>query len=498
MSFLQSRPPGARCLPRLFSLYPLELAIQKAFKFVGVGMNLEPKKFQEKSLYFTSLGCSKNLVDSQVMLGHLKLDGFKIATAPEDAEVIIVNTCSFVEAAKVESIETVLDLATYKEDGKCQALVMSGCMAQRYAGELEAEMPEIDMFIGTGEYHKIVPLLKAMEDGKLEKKSFVEIPKFIHTEFDPRLNTSPFYMAWLKISEGCNRNCTFCIIPTLRGKLRSRTIDSLVAEAEALAKTGVRELNLISQDFSDYGVDLEGGGKKDGKNPMIYELLSRLEKVEGIDWVRVFYFYPDDLTEDVMDLMASSNKITKYLDMPVQHFADGVLKRMNRRATEELIHQKIDTLRSKIPGIVLRTSIIVGFPGETEEDFQALLNGIKKARFNHLGVFKYSDEEGTPAVRLKNKVPQEVIDERFEQLYEAQKEIARELNQEYLGKIIDVLVEGQHEETDLLLQGRHSGQAPDIDGKVIINDGFAKAGDIVKVEITDVLDYDLVGRIITA
>jgi ribosomal protein S12 methylthiotransferase len=459
-------------------------------------MNLEPKKFQEKSLYFTSLGCSKNLVDSQVMLGHLKLDGFTIAQQPEDAEVIIVNTCSFVEAAKVESIETVLDLATYKEDGKCQALVMSGCMAQRYAGELEAEMPEIDMFIGTGEYHKIVPLLRAMEDGKLEKKSFVEIPKFIHTEFDPRLNTSPFYMAWLKISEGCNRNCTFCIIPTLRGKLRSRTIDSLVAEAEQLAKTGVRELNLISQDFSDYGVDLEGGGKIDGKNPMIYELLSRLEKVEGVDWVRVFYFYPDDLTEDVMDLMASSKKITKYLDMPVQHFADGVLKRMNRRVTEEVIHQKIKTLREKIPGIVLRTSIIVGFPGETEEDFQALLNGIKTAKFNHLGVFKYSDEEGTPAVRLKNKVPQEIIDERFELLYEAQKEIARELNQAYLGKVIDVLVEGPHEETELLLQGRHAGQAPDIDGKVIINDGMANAGDIVKVEITEVLDYDLVGRIL--
>jgi ribosomal protein S12 methylthiotransferase len=253
---------------------------------------------------------------------------------------------------------------------------------------------------------------------------------------------------------------------------------------------------LISQDFSDYGVDLEGGGKKEGKNPMIYELLSRLEKVEGIDWVRVFYFYPDDLTEDVMDLMAKSAKITKYLDMPVQHFADGVLKRMNRRATEELIHQKIATLRSKIPGIVLRTSIIVGFPGETEEDFQALLNGIKKARFNHLGVFKYSDEEGTPAVRLKNKVSQDVIDERFELLYEAQKEIARELNQEYLGKVIEVLVEGQHEETDLLLQGRHAGQAPDIDGKVIINDGMAKAGELVRVEITEVLDYDLVGRII--
>lgn len=459
-------------------------------------MNLETKKFESKSLYFTSLGCSKNLVDSQVMLGHLKLDGFTIANEPQDAEVIIVNTCSFVEAAKMESIETVLDLASYKEDGNCKALVMSGCMAQRYANELENEMPEIDMFIGTGEYHKIVPLLRAMEEGKLEKKSFVEIPRFIHTEFDPRLNTSPFYMAWLKISEGCNRNCTFCIIPTLRGKLRSRTVDSLVKEAEQLAATGVRELNLISQDFSDYGVDLQGGGKEEGKNSMIYDLLSRLEKVEGIDWIRVFYFYPDDLTEDVMDLMSKSKKITKYLDMPVQHFADGVLKRMNRRVTGNVINQKIQTLREKIPGIVLRTSIIVGFPGETEEDFAALVEGIKSARFNHLGVFKYSDEEGTPAVRLKIKVPQEIIDERFEKLYEVQKEIARELNQEYLGKVIEVLVEGPHEETELLLQGRHSGQAPDIDGKVIINDGFAKAGDLVKVEITEVLDYDLVGRII--
>jgi ribosomal protein S12 methylthiotransferase len=454
-------------------------------------------KFQEKSLFFTSLGCSKNLVDSQVMLGHLKLDGFRIAQDPADAEVIIVNTCSFVEAAKTESIETVLELAQWKEDGKCQALVMSGCMAQRYHGELEAEMPEIDMFIGTGEYQKIVPLLRALDEGKLEKKSFVEIPRYIHTEFDPRLNTSPGHMAWLKISEGCNRNCTFCIIPTLRGKLRSRTVESLVTEAKALVAQGVRELNLISQDFSDYGVDLEGGGKKDGTNPMIYQLLSELDKLEGVDWVRVFYFYPDDLTEDVMELMASSQKITKYLDMPIQHFADGVLKRMNRRATGELIHAKIKRLREHVPGIVLRTSVIVGFPGETEEDFQALLEGVKAARFNHLGVFKYSDEEGTPAVRLKDKVSQDVIDARFEALYEAQKEIARELNQAYVGQVIDVLVEGEHEETDLLLQGRHAGQAPDIDGKVIINDGAAKAGEIVKVEITEVLDYDLVGRIVS-
>ena len=217
------------------------------------------KTFQEKSLYFSSLGCSKNLVDSQVMLGHLGLDGFTITTEPSEAEVIIVNTCSFVEAAKVESIETVLEYSDYKnpEHGNCKALVMSGCMAQRYHGELEEEMPEVDMFIGTGEYNKIVPLLKAFEEGKLEKKSFVEIPKYIHTEFDPRLNTSPGYMAWLKISEGCNRNCTFCIIPTLRGKLRSRSVESLVKEAKSLTESGVKELNLISQDFSDYGSDFK-------------------------------------------------------------------------------------------------------------------------------------------------------------------------------------------------------------------------------------------------
>lgn len=451
-----------------------------------------------KALYFTSLGCSKNLVDSQVMLGHLGLDGFSISQAPETADVIIVNTCSFIEAAKAESIETVLDLADFKdpEVGNCKALVMSGCMAQRYSDELEREMPEVDLFIGTGEYHKIVPLLKAFNEGKLEKKSFVEIPKYIHTEFDPRMNTSPGYMAWLKISEGCNRNCTFCIIPTLRGKLRSRSVDSLVIEAKNLVGQGVKELNLISQDFSDYGSDFEGFGRVDNKNPVIYDLLKSLNDQSGAEWIRIFYFYPDDLTDDVMDVIANSEKICSYLDMPIQHFSSKVLRRMNRRATNELILSKIKTLREKIPDIVLRTSVIVGFPGETQEDFEILLAGIKECRFNHLGVFKYSDEEGTPALRLKDKVPQEIIDERFQTIYEVQKEIARELNQAYLGKTLEVLVEGVHEETELLLQGRHQGQAPDIDGKVIINDGMAKPGDIVMVKITDVLDYDLVGGIV--
>jgi ribosomal protein S12 methylthiotransferase len=429
------------------------------------------------------------------MLGYMGLDGFKVVPEPKGAEVIVVNTCSFVEAAKQESIETILDLADYKEenDGDCKALVVSGCMAQRYSDQLEESLPEVDMFIGTGEYNKIVPLLKALEDGKLEKKSFVEIPKFIHTEYDPRLNTSPFYTAWLKISEGCNRNCTFCIIPTLRGRLRSRSVESLVTEAKKLAESGVKELNLISQDLSDYGVDLD-----DQNN--LFELLSGLEEVEGIDWIRLFYFYPDELTDEVIEKMAASKKICSYLDMPVQHFSSNVLKRMNRKITGEKIMERIERLREKNPGIVLRTSIIVGFPGETEEDFQTLLEGIKKAKFNHLGIFRYSDEEGTPAYRLKDKVPSEVIEDRFDELFETQREIVRELNQEYLGKVIDVIIEGPHEETELLIQGRHVGQAPDIDGKVIINESDIeglKEGDLVKAEITEVLDYDLVGRVVT-
>lgn len=458
-------------------------------------MELSTKLFNEKTVFFTSLGCSKNLVDSQVMLGYMGLDGYKIAEVPEEAEVIVINTCSFIEASKKESIDTILEMADFKKPdyGNCKALVISGCMAQRYASQLEEEIPEADLIIGTGEYNKIALLLRAMDEGKLEKKSFVEIPKFIHTEYDPRLNTSPFYTAWLKISEGCNRNCTFCIIPKLRGKLRSRSVESLVNEASNLASSGVRELNLISQDLSDYGVDLD-------ENNKLANLLLALESVEGIDWIRLFYFYPDELTDEVIEKIATSEKICKYLDMPVQHFSSNVLKRMNRKITGEKIHERITKIRTRIPGIILRTSIIVGFPGETENDFLELMEGLKKARFNHLGIFRYSDEEGTPAFKLEPKISQEIIDERFDRLHETQKEIVRELNNELLGRTLSVLVEGEHEETNLLIEGRHFGQAPDIDGKVIINDlsGFQiKIGDFVNVEITEILDYDLVGRVIS-
>ena len=440
----------------------------------------------QKSLYFSSLGCSKNLVDSQVMLGHLGLNGYQVVADPGEAEVIIVNTCSFIEAAKMESIDTVLELAEYKRTGRCRALVMSGCMAQRYSTDLEDSMPEVDLFIGTGEYPKIVPLLKALQEGSLPQKSFVDIPKYIHTDLDPRINTSPPYMAWLKVSEGCNRNCTFCIIPTLRGKLRSRKVASLVVEAARLAGQGVREFNVISQDLSDFGPD-------SGED--LYDLVVGLDGVERARWIRLFYYYPEDMSEQVMDAMARSPKICRYLDMPVQHFSTSVLKRMNRKASGQMIYDKIAALRQRIPGISLRTSVIVGFPGETEEDFQRLLQGIRECRFHHLGVFKYSDEEGTPAYRLKDKLPPEVIERRYQEVYELQRPITEQLNRQYLGQVLSVLVEGPHPETDKLLQGRHQGQAPDIDGSVIINEGWAHPGDFVDVEITDVLDYDLLGRI---
>jgi ribosomal protein S12 methylthiotransferase len=459
----------------------MTLEIQKMMKFV------------DKSVYFVSLGCSKNLVDSQVMLGHMGLDGFTLSQTPEESEIIVINTCSFIEASKKESIDTILELADFKNPdlGRCQALVVSGCMPQRYIKDLEESLPEVDLFIGTGEYNKITQLLKEYEEGTLETKSHVEIPKFIHTELDPRLNTSPFHMAWLKVSEGCNRNCTFCIIPTIRGRLRSRTVESLVKEAQTLAKSGVKELNVISQDLSDYGSDLD-------ENNNLLSLLKGLDSVEGIEWVRLFYYYPDELTDEVIDFMAKSKKICKYLDMPVQHFSDSLLKRMNRRITGAKIHERIARLREKIPGIVVRTSIIVGFPGETEEDFQALMTGIETAHFEHLGIFRYSDEDGTPAFKLGPKVPLKTIDQRFDRLYALQESLVLGRNEKRIGEVIDVLVEGFHEETELLLKARHEGQAPDIDGCVIINDTKGQPlhqGQMVKVKINEVMGFDLIGEL---
>ena len=445
-----------------------------------------------QNVYFASLGCSKNLVDSQVMLGLLRQAGLQTGLDPKNADVIVVNTCSFIGASKRESLNVISELAKYKKK-KCKALVVAGCMAQRYSEKLEDEFPEIDLIVGTGEYHRIAKLLKAHTEGQLTVKSHVEVPKFIHTEFDPRINTSPFYSAWLKVSEGCNRNCTFCIIPTLRGKLRSRSVNSLLAEVKNLIAGGVREINVISQDLSDYGSDL--------KNDDLLKLLRGLDSLDGLDWVRLFYLYPDELSDEVIQIMRNSSHLCHYLDSPVQHFSDTILKRMNRRITGEEILQRIIRLRKSLPHIILRTSCIVGFPGETEEDFQQLIAGVKKIRFNHLGIFRYSDEEGTSAFRLKDKVPPSVIDERFDRLYNVQQKIAFDINQNFVGNILEVLIEGGHKETNRLIVGRHQGQAPDVDGQVFINDISEQKiniGDIVNVKITESLGFDLVGRIVSS
>ena len=447
---------------------------------------------KNKTLYFASLGCSKNLVDSQVMLGRLKLDGFTLVSIPSEAGVIVINTCSFIEDAKKESIDTILDLVDYKnpEKGICQILIVAGCLPQRYSEELQNEMPEVDLFIGTGEYHRIATFIKDIEAGNLNSRIVVDVPLFIHTEEDPRINTSPSWMAWLKVSEGCDRKCTFCVIPKIRGPLRSRTVESLHKEAESLVKDGVKELNIISQDLSSYGKDLRGTND-------LPHLLASLETIKDLEWIRLFYHYPEDLSEEFMSVLAHSKKICAYLDMPVQHFSDSILKKMNRKTTGAEIIKKILRLKESVPGIALRTSLIVGFPGETEEDFETLLAGVKQMRFDHLGVFRYSDEEDTPSFKLPGKIDKKTIQKRFKKVYDLQKSIVRENNKKFLGKTLRVLVEGAHEDTELLLQGRHAGQAPDIDGKVIINDGFAKPGEFVKVEITEILDHDLLGRIIS-
>jgi len=450
---------------------------------------------KQKKVYFVSLGCSKNLVDSEVMLGSLKKHGFEMASEPENATVIVINTCGFIDAAKKESIDSILEMAEYKKatKGICQILVVAGCLTQRYSADLEFEIPEVDLFIGTGEYNKIVELLEQKDQGKLQQKSFVNTPQFIHTENDERMLSTPSYMAWLKVSEGCDRHCTFCAIPSIRGKLRSRSVDSLVKETKHLVEQGVKEVNLISQDLSKYGQDLGG------ENTLLH-LLKSLEEIKDLAWIRLFYYYPDDLSIELIDLIKNSKKICHYLDMPVQHFSDDVLKRMNRKITGAQIHQKIALLRERIPDMVIRTSIIVGFPGETDEDFGKLLEGAELVQFDHLGVFKYSDEEGTPAFNFKEKNSEEMIDQRHYELYELQKEIAEIRNERYIGKTLEVLIEGFHEESEQLIVGRHRGQAPEIDGKVIINDDNGhtlKKGDLVMVEVSEVYEYDLVGRVVS-
>jgi ribosomal protein S12 methylthiotransferase len=452
----------------------------------------------KKPVYFVSLGCPKNLVDSQVMLGKLEQDRYEITREPEKAEVIIVNTCSFIEASKEESIETILEMADYKQQGRCKVLVASGCLPQRYAKDLEKEMPEVDLFIGTGQYHRITEALsereRALEEGgPLPKRSYIDQPAFIHTENDARVHTGPAHSAFLKLSEGCNRRCAFCIIPKLRGNVRSRTIESLVAEARGMAERGVRELNLVAQDLTEYGMEWK-------YRENLEKLLPELCKIDGIDWIRLHYVYPDEFSDELVAIIAREKKIVKYLDMPIQHTNDRVLKSMNRRLTKTKLFDLVAKLRAKIPGIVFRTSIIVGFPGETEEEFEELCRDLEALKLDHVGVFRYSREEGTKAAEMEDQVHSATKRRRAKKLIGLLQAQALSKSAAQIGRKVTVMLEGQSPESELLLTARMPTQAQEIDGNVLINDLGSLSveelspGDLLEVEVTEAVPFGLVAR----
>jgi len=439
-------------------------------------------------LFFQTLGCPKNRVDSEVMLGTLANDGYSLVGSPEDADVMVVNTCSFIEASKVESIDAIMTLIQAKADSSgTKRLVVAGCLAQRYADALQEEIPEIDLIIGTGEYHRIAELLpdKPMDEPLVA----IDRPYYVHDMDSPRMLTTASHMAYLKIAEGCSQRCTFCIIPKIRGKQRSRGIDDITAEARMLAEKGVREVNLIAQDLTHYGSD-----RKDGTE--LAPMLRQLAGVDGIDWLRLLYCYPHNVTDELVEVIATEKSIVPYMDIPLQHIDDGMLGAMQRRTTEAITRDLLGRLREAIPDLVLRTTFIVGFPGETDAQFQRLLEFVAEQRFNHVGVFTYSSEENTKAARLVDDVPQEVKEHRRDQIMHMQQAISAEHMLGMVGREVDVLVEGVSDETDLLLQGRWAGQAPDVDGVTYINEGFAPAGTIVRAEVVQSGDYDLVARIV--
>jgi ribosomal protein S12 methylthiotransferase len=432
-----------------------------------------------------SLGCPKNLVDSEVMLGHLRRAGHELVAEPRQADVIVVNTCAFIDRAKQESIDTILEMAREKETGRAARLVVTGCLAQRYEADLRREIPEIDATLGTGQVDSILEAVT----GTATAADLSRPPAWVYDHLSPRVLTTPAWSAYVKISEGCDYTCSFCIIPTLRGRHRSRPLDDVVAEAEALAASGVKELVLVAQDSTRYGHDL---GLRDG----LAVLLRRLGRIDGVRWIRVMYAYPATMTDGILDAIASEEKVAKYVDMPLQHASDAVLRRMKRPTGRGNLLGMVERVRDRVPGVAFRTSFIVGFPGETAAEFDELLGFVREAEFDHLGVFTYSDEEGTTAFPLPGRVPARTKEARRKKLLAAQAAISRRRHRKRIGERVEVLVEGTHPDTDLLLRGRLATQAPDVDGAVLINDGAAEPGTFVTCEITEAHPYDLVARIV--
>lgn len=452
-------------------------------------------RFEMKKVGFVSLGCPKNLVDSEVMMGQLKQNGYQITADPEDADTVVVNTCGFIDAAKKESIDTILEAAQLKTSGKAKRLIVAGCLVERYRDELKAEIPEVDAFIGTSQINDIL----AVCDPGTNTRTLPVVPlgnqsaTYLYDESTPRVLATPSHYAFVKIAEGCDRPCAFCFIPQMRGHFRSRRFGSIVAETQQLAEEGVKEIILVAQDSSRYGEDL-------GKQDALARLLRELSRIDGIEWVRVMYTYPTHISDNFLEALAEEPKAVKYLDMPLQHASQNVLKLMKRGGNRRSLERLIERVRKRVPGIAVRTTFISGFPGETEDDFQELLGFIKDVEFDRVGVFTYSDEEGTPAFDLPDKVSSRIAVRRRTALMKEQAKISRRKNRARVGDVVQVLFEGESKESELLWQGRMETQAPDIDGCVLINDVpdniLPAAGEFVSVEITEAYEYDLIGRIL--
>jgi ribosomal protein S12 methylthiotransferase len=468
---------------------------------------------------FVSLGCPKNLVDSEVMMGMLAHAGAELTPAAEDADVIVVNTCSFIGSAQQESIDTILEMARHKTTGRAKKLVVAGCLVERFRDEILKNIPEVDAVVGTGELDKILSASGVAEvngapspfailtsrpegdhrrqQGRFARDSWdgaiADLPNYLYDEATPRVLATPGYTAYIKIAEGCDHPCTFCIIPQLRGQFRSRRFESVIAEAERLAQSGVREITLIGQDTTCYGEDF---GLKDG----LALLLEKLASVEGLRWIRFLYAYPNKITGRLLETIAAHENICSYIDVPLQHASASVLKRMKRGGGADLFLRSIEKMRRTIPNLTLRTSFVVGFPGETEKDFEDLCDFAKEASFDWMGAFGYSDQEGAGAFDLENKVSSREIESRRKSLMSIQKKISRAKKKTLVGREVDLLLMGPSEESDLLLEGRTAMHAPEIDGKVFVNDHpegtNPQKGQFYRCRITEAHDYDLVAQIV--
>lgn len=439
-------------------------------------------------LALISLGCSKNLVDSEHYLGILsKRKGMELTSELSEADIVIVNTCGFIGDAKEESIETILEVSEFKETGNLKKLIVAGCLAQKYSEEILKELPEVDAVIGTEDIDKIEKVV----DEILENKKVVETKNmtFLANANTERVLTTASHTAYLKISEGCNRACTYCIIPQMRGRLRSRSIEDIVEEAKRLVASGVREINLLAQETTEYGIDLYGDKK-------LAALMKELCKIEGLKWLRTYYMHPEYVTDELIEVMKSEEKICKYFDVPIQHVSDNILRNMARAKGGEQVKDVLNRIRKAIPEATIRTTLIVGFPGETEKNFQELMDYVREFEFDYAGVFKYSREEDTVAYNLPNQVPEEIKEKRYAELVNLQSEIAERKNRRLLGEEIEVMIDGVSSESEYLLEGRTRGQALEIDGKVLTTDGTAKPGEIVKVKFEQNFEYDFVGPIV--